>query len=149
MAFRALALIISTFFIVLFSSNLLAAVKIVECEDEQGNKVFQKSCPPGSTQVGSKKFKIGKAPKNIIIRATLFVIPDCDACDDVRDFLSDRNIPMTEKNVSDNTKLQSELKKLTDVLEVPVTIIGDEILTGYSRSKLLTALKKSGYTEKN
>ena len=41
-----------------FSVN--SAVDIVVCEDDEGNKTFQKACPPGTFVVGEKKFSVGK-----------------------------------------------------------------------------------------
>ena len=138
---------------VLFSSNLASAVNIVECVDEQGGRSFQKTCPPGSTQIGEKKLKTNKSntektsSNNVNIQATLYLIPDCEACDEIKEFLGTRNIGITEKDVNDNLELQNELTELAGALKVPTTIIGDEIITGYSRSKFLAALEAAGYVE--
>jgi glutaredoxin len=131
--------------------NIIAAVNIVECEDEQGNRSFQKICPPESTQVGEKKLNTGASldnnNRNINIQAILYMIPDCEACDEIREFLGTRNISITEKNVNDNIELQNELTELTGALKVPTTVIGDEVLTGYSRSKFLSLLEAVGYKD--
>lgn len=137
----------------LFSLQAMAAVKIVECEDDEGNRTFQKTCPPGTTEVGAKQFSTGSgsagAGQETDIQATLYLIPDCEACEEVKEFLGSRNIPITEKNVSDDLQLQNELTELTGALQVPTTIIGEEILTGYSRTNFLQALKKAGYEEES
>lgn len=145
------------FFILLMqfiSINSFAAVKVVECEDELGNRSFQKVCPPESTQVGEKKLTTGadsesKSGNASNIQATLYVIPDCEACDEIREFLGSRNISITEKNVNDNLELQKELTALSGSLKVPTTVIGEEILTGYSRSKFLSVLEAAGYKDKD
>lgn len=132
------------------SLNVMAAVKIVECQDEEGGRSFHKTCPPGTTQVSAKRFSTGSSAddeRKVNIQATLYRIPDCDSCDEVKEFLSARNIPMDEKDVSDDLELQNELTDLTGNLQVPTTIIGDEILTGYSRSEFQDALEKAGYQE--
>lgn len=135
--------------VVLFSMNLNAAVNVVECEDEAGNHTFQKVCPPESKQIGEKKLSTGEygdsTSSNANIHATLYVIPDCEACDEVREFLGARKISVTEKNVNDSIELQTELTNLTGALKVPTTVIGDEVLTGYSRSKFISALEAAGY----
>ncbi len=138
---------------ILFNAQSFAAVNIVECEDEEGNKSFQKVCPPGSTQLGSKKIHTGggsaKENNNVNIQATLYTIPDCEACDEIKEFLGARNISIDEKNVNDNIDLQHELTELTGALKVPTTVIGEEVLVGYSRSRFLTALSNAGYTEED
>lgn len=135
------------------SSQGFAAVNIVECEDEQGNRSFQKVCPPGSTTVGQKKIHTGSGSdgksQNANIRATLYMIPDCEACDEIREFLDSRNISITEKNVNESIELQTELTDLTGALKVPTTVIGEEVLTGYSRSKFLSTLEAAGYSDED
>lgn len=135
------------------TTNSFSAVKVVECKDEQGNRSFQQNCPPGSTQVGEKEIHTGanskKESENANISAILYVIPDCEACIEIREFLGDRHIPITEKNVNDDIKVQKELTDLTGKLEVPTTVIGKEVITGYSRTKFMDALKAAGYIEKD
>ena len=139
----------------LFSANGYAAVKIVECEDENGNRSFQKTCPPGFTEVGSKKFSTGSgsagdgAQSSSDIQVTMYMIPDCESCDVVREFLQTRNISVTEKDVSEDIELQKELSDLAGSLQVPTTVIGEEKLTGFSRSNFISALKKAGYQEES
>ncbi len=132
--------------------NVHSAVNIVECEDEEGNRSFQKVCPPGFTKVGEKKLATGTSSKetksdNVSIHATLYMIPDCEACDEIREFLGARNIPITEKNANDDIEIQNELTELSGALKVPTTVIGADVITGYSRSKFLSALEAAGYKD--
>ena len=137
-----------------FSVTSFAAVKVVECEDKSGNRTFQKVCPPDSMQVGEKKLTTGAESNNKDsnannIQAILYLIPDCEACDEIKEFLGSRNISITEKNVNDNLELQKELTALSGSLKVPTTVIGEEILTGYSRSKFLSVLEAAGYKKED
>ncbi len=135
----------------IFNLQVFAAVNIVECEDEKGDRSFHKTCPPGTTKVGSKRISTGAAGKvediNTTIKATVYVIPECESCDEVREFLNNRNISFEEKNVSDDLELQKELTDVAGGLKVPTTVIGDEIITGYSRSRLLEALASAGFVK--
>ncbi len=134
------------------ASNTIAAVNIVECEDKEGNRSFQKTCPPGSKMVSKKKLSTGKNNKNsdgVNISATLYVVPDCDTCDEVIEFLQARNVTITKKIVDKDLKLQTELTELTGGLRVPTTTIGESVIIGYNRSELKTALKASGYQEED
>jgi len=139
-------------FLLLFCSiNILpvsAAIQVVECEDEQGIRSFQKNCPPGSTIVSKKKYqgnnKSAEQPK---LDITHYFTKDCGACDQVRDFFKLRKIEIVEKNVNDDIKLQGELSLLVGELRVPTVVIGDEVIQGFNRDKMLETLKKAGFKE--
>lgn len=134
-----------------FSFNVISAVSIVECKDADGNHSFHKVCPPGSSQIGERSIKLrtnsDNKTSNKNIQATLYLIPECEACDEIKEFLGSRNITITEKNVNENINLQTELTDLTGSLKVPTTVIGSEVLIGYNRSKFINALKEVGYNE--
>jgi glutaredoxin len=126
-------------------------VDIIECEDEQGNKSFAQQCPPGSKAVNRRSYStFSSAPGDSGpgVSATLYVVPACDTCDQVREFLAIRKIPTSEKNIAENVDLQTELKEKTGGdLRVPVVIIGDKVLSGYNRASLQEALAAAGYKE--
>jgi glutaredoxin len=141
--------------------QISAAVKVVECEDEQGNRSFQSACPPGSILVDEKKIPTGDIPPPPLVRksetdesgganinATLYYIPECGPCDEVREFFQLRQVSITEKNVNENIEVQNELKELRGSLKVPATVIGEKVITGYNRSELIAALEAAGYKEK-
>lgn len=138
----------------IFSLKAMAAVKIVQCEDAQGNKTFQMNCPPGTKQVNAMSVATGtgtpadKGNQNANITATLYYIPDCDACDAVREYLRDRHIQINEKNVLNNVDLQKEMKKVSGKQNVPVVVIGKKVLIGYDRTDLKQALAAAGYVAK-
>ena len=146
--------------IIFFSINSPAAVEIVECEDEEGNKTYQKICPPGAIQLNKKRVPTGREeaaenkPVNsestaFSISATMYSIPDCSPCDAVREFMKIKNITLNEINVEGDIERQAELAKLNGSLNVPITLIGDKKLSGYSRTELLAALKEAGWKDPN
>jgi len=155
---KNLSIFISLFFLAI-TLNSYAAVKIAECEDKQGNRSFEKTCPPGTMLIGEKKINTGtgssnnkEKSNNVTIQATLYRISECDACEQVKDFLSGKGVSVTEKDVSVDVDLQKELTDLSGALKVPTTIIGSEILTGYNHNDFINVLKEAGYnngTEKN
>ncbi len=132
-----------------------AAVTIVECEDSDGERTFQAACPPGTTQVGSRKLPTGTGSQtgpastgsSRTINATLYMVPECDPCQDIHDYLSARNISITMKDASGDIEVQDEIRELTGDLQVPVVVIDGKTLTGYSRSELRAALAAAGYAE--
>jgi len=125
-----------------------AAVEIYRCKDNQGNITFQDRCPPGTTSVGEKNYSTAKgtaAPAQPSGPLTLYVVPDCDSCKQVEEFLKIRGIPVTEKNVDKNIDLQNELKKVAGELRVPALVVKDKAIVGYDRQALLKALADAGY----
>jgi glutaredoxin len=133
----------------LLSANVWA-VKIYECEDELGNRSFEQQCPPGTSLLKAKQYSTTGGSSNLsqqkLTPLVLYLVPDCDSCDQLKEFLSVRNIAVTEKNVSDAAALQQELKgKTGGDLRVPVLLVGEKVLSGYNRSKLIAALTKAGY----
>ena len=117
-----------------------SAVDIVVCEDSEGNQSFQKACPPGTNLVEKKKVNVGKDKSKEInlskLNITLYTIPECTTCEEVVIYLKSRDVPYNEKDVSKDVKLQKELTDLTGKLTVPVTVIGEDIITGYNREKI-------------
>ncbi len=129
-----------------FSLQGYAAVKVVECEDERGGKSFQTACPLGSTEVGSKKFSTGSSGSDndySNIKATLYFIPNCDTCDEVREFLNANGVSFDEKNANETVEIQEELTKISGGLSIPTTVIGAEVVIGYIRSEFEAALDKA------
>ena len=139
----------SVFFISLISPQGFAT-DIYECLDAQGNRTYQQlSCPEGSTLVRRKLSSSSRSDStsNSNITATLYSIPDCASCEDIRDFFRLRGINLVDNDVSEDIKLQNELKELIGKLSVPVVVIGDATIVGYERDQLLSALSNAGYVE--
>ncbi|MCZ6804358.1 MAG: glutaredoxin family protein [Proteobacteria bacterium] len=132
--------------------QVAAAINVFECEDATGNRSFYKICPPGSIIVDEYKLTTGvgnpESFSNTSINATLYTVPDCDTYDEVREFLQNRKITITEKNVAGDLNNQNELTELTGSLKVPTVIIGDQTVVAYNRAELKAALDANGYTEK-
>ena len=134
----------------LFFSRPLLAVSIVECEDQEGNRSFQKSCPPGYTELNRKRFYVKGAPGDrpgesaaalgMGQSATLYMIPACDTCEEAREFLEANGVSVTEIDVSNDRAVQAEFEALAGELKVPVTVIEGKLLRGYSRAEFRAAL---------
>ena len=135
----------------LFFSRPLFAVSIVECEDQEGNRSFQKSCPPGYTELNRKRFYVKGAPGDRPTgepatalgagqSATLYMIPACDTCEEAREFLEANGVSVTEIDVSNDSAVQAEFAALAGELKVPVTVIDGQLLRGYSRAEFRAAL---------
>ena len=142
-------IIIGTMFMIISASSY--AAKIVECQDSSGNTSYQQSCPPGMIMVKKRDIRVKQNTDEgslTNISAVLYTIPDCVTCDQVKEFLTVRNIPIEEKDVKDDVELQKELSNLAGSLEVPVTKIGDHIISGFTYVRLKSVLEELGYKEK-
>lgn len=129
------------------------AVTVLECVDQSGAMSFRDVCPPGTTKVGERE--VAGEPKVALPDisetvaknpVTLYIGPQCDACDLVRMHLQNRGVPFTEKDASTTVAIQEELQKATGgPLTVPTTQVGTEVLTGYNKQSLEGALDNAGY----
>jgi glutaredoxin len=132
----------------------VGAVTVYQCEDSQGNRTFESACPPGTTEVQQKDYvspgeptaaaeDLGPAPD--LPPVTVYQVPDCESCAQMREFLEFREIPYTTKDVKDNLDLQVELKTRSGDLRAPTALVGDQAIVGFNRTALLAALEESGY----
>lgn len=128
---------------------LAHAATVVQCEDESGSISFQDYCPAGSKEVGQKQYTSRGGSDALDGQATdpltLYMTPNCDSCNQLREFLEYRNIPIDERNVDNNAALQEELKEKAGALRVPVLVVGDQVLPGFNREALLQSLMTAGY----
>ena len=129
------------------------AAKLYKWVDEQGKVSYQDRPPPGNSNFSetvlsdpdavdpaTKSYQDKMAAAASKSPVVLFSIPNCDGCDLIRSYLEKRNIPFEEKNVEKDRKLQEELKGFAGRLEVPLLVIGERVLRGYSRPILETEM---------
>jgi glutaredoxin len=132
------------------------AVTVFQCEDSQGNRTFERACPPGTKVVQEKDYQssgeapapaedLGPAPD--LPPITVYLVPDCESCTQMKEFLDFRQIPYTTKDVKDNLDLQVELKTRSGDLRAPTVLVGEKAVVGFNRTALLGALQESGYIE--
>ena len=126
----------------------VSAITIVECEDSTGERSFSDKCPVGTKEVNAISLDAGrKNNPNTAINATVYVIPDCDTCEEVLEFFQFRGISVEKKFVHEDIEMQQELQTIAGKLSAPTTIIGEDVLVGYNRNRLMAALKANGYQE--
>lgn len=65
---------------------------------------------------------------------TMYTLPLCPFCARAKQFLTNKGILFTEKNIMFPKNLK-ELRSITDSLGVPVTIAGAKILTRFTREE--------------
>jgi len=128
---------------------------IKECQDAQGRKYFADRCPADTQQLGEKKIltsgQVGGGVNLQKLRSehpiVIYSVPNCDACDLTRNYLSKRGLPFSEKDVSENAENQQELKERSGALTVPAVAVGKQLVSGYNRSALKSQLDAVGYPD--
>lgn len=134
--------------------SVAGARTVVECADAEGNTSFRNQCPPDMKKIGEYKL-VGVKPKagptldDIAKGAPIvfYSVPECDACDLVRNRLKARGLPFTETDVQDNAEAQTAMRAATGGLTVPSVMIGEKVLSGYSSEALNAALTEAGYPD--
>ncbi len=129
------------------------AGKLYKWVDKDGSVTYQDQPPPGEATVlpGGSDDVSETAGDDATQQAagnqpvTLFSVPVCESCDLVRMVLEQNQIPFDEKNVQGNVATQKELEAKAGQLTVPVLVIGETTLTGFSISEIHRELASAGY----
>ncbi len=139
--------LITLFFISFFYSYGVSAIKIYVCQDGKGETSFRDSCPPGTTVTGNHSYYLHREPERIPPEVTLYYVPECQWCSEVRSYFSERDILINEKDLTDNSEFQNELVNKAGELIVPTVDINGAVISGYNPAVMNTELEKFGYTE--
>ncbi len=139
----------------LVASASLSAAQVYQWKDEQGRTVYSDQPPPPSTRNVQQKAMRGnviEGGESYASRTAREKSPvtlyasDCGMpCDDARKLLGERGVPFASKDPQTNPQVQTELKKLTGKLNVPVLMIGNDRLDGFEAGQWQTALDRAGY----
>ncbi|MBL1143151.1 MAG: glutaredoxin family protein [Proteobacteria bacterium] len=139
------------------NSEIMAAVKIVECADSQGNTIFSKTCPAGYSVISEKKLSISKGSSGDEegdinydkVSATMYLIKEgCAACEDAKEYLTSLGVKVNAIYIEDDLEQQNKLKELAGELRVPFTIVGETSLKGYNQSKFEAAANEEASRKK-
>ena len=126
--------------------SAFSAVDIVICEDNEGNQSFHQACPPGTNLIEKKKVSTGQDTSAAVdlskLNIVVYTIPDCTTCEEVIIYLKSRDVPFNEIDTSNDFEIQTKVTELTGKLSVPVTVIGEDYISGYDREKIASILDK-------
>ena len=75
-------------------------------------------------------------PKNVIIYTT----PTCHFCHMAKDFFKEKNIAYIEHDVASNLEKRKEMMERSGQLGVPVIFVGDQMIIGFNKPKVVQAL---------
>ncbi len=66
---------------------------------------------------------------------TVYTSDTCGYCQMLKEYLKDRKITYTEKNINTDAQARNELIS-KGYMGVPVVIVGDETIVGFDKAKL-------------
>lgn len=77
-----------------------------------------------------------------MFEAIVYTVPNCEFCDRTKSFLARRQVPFLEKNINVDRAAMRELEQM-DVLAVPVTVFGAEVIVGFNQTRLAALFGKA------
>lgn len=66
----------------------------------------------------------------------IYTTEKCRYCKDVKNFLDENKIPYTTVGVGIDLEARKEMIELSGQMGVPVTVIDNEVIVGFNKSKL-------------
>lgn len=71
---------------------------------------------------------------------TMYTTPTCHFCHMAKEFLKGKGIEYTDYNVAEDADKRQEMIERSGQMGVPVIFVGDEMLIGFDKDKLSTAI---------
>jgi glutaredoxin len=148
--------IASVAFVVAAATAAQAQSEVYRWVDKDGKVHFSDAPPPeDASQVTQKRVGTAAPDDTQLPYATqvamrrspvvLYASPNCgELCASGRELLQSRGIPYSEKNAATPTEAEN-LKKLAGAAEVPVLMVGDTPIRGFSDTAWHGALDAAGY----
>lgn len=73
-------------------------------------------------------------------KVTIYSTPTCHFCQMTKDFLKEKGIEYTEYNVAQDLEKRQEMIQKSGQMGVPVIFVGDELIVGFDKEKLVSQL---------
>jgi NADH-dependent peroxiredoxin subunit F len=73
-------------------------------------------------------------------KITVYSSPDCAYCYTVKGYLEDNGFEYEEINIYEDTQAYDKMVEISGQKNVPVTVIGDDVLIGWNKEKFKEAL---------
>jgi glutaredoxin-like YruB-family protein len=77
-----------------------------------------------------------------IVKIKVYTTPTCPWCKKTKEFLKEKKIPFTNKDVSKDEAAKKEMFEKSNQSGVPVIEIGDTIIVGFNPDAIEKAVKK-------
>jgi glutaredoxin-like YruB-family protein len=73
-------------------------------------------------------------------QVTIYSTPTCHFCQMAKDFLKEKSISYTEFDVARDLEKRQEMIQKSGQMGVPVIFIGDELIVGFDKERLMSSL---------
>ncbi len=71
---------------------------------------------------------------------TIYSTPTCHFCQMTKDFLKEKGVGYTEYNVASDLEKRQEMIQKSGQMGVPVIYVGDELIVGFDKERLMSTL---------
>ena len=71
---------------------------------------------------------------------TIYSTPTCHFCHMTKDFLTEKGIAFTDYDVAKDLQKRQEMIQKSGQMGVPVILVGDEIIVGFDKERLVSSL---------
>jgi len=75
----------------------------------------------------------------------IYSSPTCPYCYTVKDYLTQKGIEFEEIDLFEQPEKRKEMEEISKQKNIPVTIIGEDIVIGWNKNKIDELLKKYGF----
>jgi len=82
--------------------------------------------------------------QNIMNTVTIYSTPSCHFCHMAKDFFKEKNVEFVDFDVASDQEKRKEMIDKSGQMGVPVIVIGDKIVVGFNKPKIIELL---GITE--
>ena len=73
---------------------------------------------------------------NTMPEVKIYSTPSCHFCHMAKEFLTAHNVPFTDYDVAADLDKRKEMVEMTGQMGVPVIVIGDKTMVGYSQAEV-------------
>lgn len=133
----------------LLGAEIAIAAKLYRWIDDDGKVTYQDRPPPASIinfEITTLREPLDTEEPAAQTVVTLYRIAACEPCDATQSYLSEKpGVQLEVRNPDTNPDVSVEMIERFGKAEVPIAVIGAEVVRGHSPLWLDAALAKAGY----
>lgn len=132
----------------LATSQNAAAAKLYRWIGDDGEVSFQDQPPPARV-ISFQESTLRDSSRDVDDKATtvsavLYRVDDCQPCDATEGYLTTKGVAVESRNPDQDPIIANEMIERFGKAEVPITVVGEDFVKGYSPLWLDSVLAKAG-----